>query len=146
MSDRDARLLQRLLLGELDDEGAVLLKRRILEEPDLRRAWARLETTWGDLDLPEPSAALSGMAERIAAAATVGVAERVRWSLAPTWAQAGAAGALALGVVLGLGVAASLAETPDPVWDTGVETTLAESYWFLLDEGAQESIDGSATQ
>ena len=154
MNRRDLVRLQRLLAGELDAQQAGELRDRMAVDAELRRSYETLERTWSDLDLPDLAAPPSGFAQRVGRAAVAQASERVRWSLAPMWAQAAAAFALAGGIALGLGIAGSLGSANDPFLDrtgvddsgtgaidgiAGAETTLAETYWQLLDETASES-------
>ena len=142
MREKTRRRLLCLLTGELVGAEADELRQRLSTEPELRRAYRRLEELWGELELPHPAAAPLGFAPRVARAAdgvraaTAAQGDRIRWSLAPTWAQAAAALALAGGIVLGLSLASSLAGS------TAVDSdrTLAESYWLLLDAAANGAI------
>ena len=162
MNREDVLHLQRLLSNELDASEATRLRERLGNEPDLRRAYEQLELTWTDLALPDPSSAPVGMDQQISLAAIGAASDRIRWSLAPIWAQAAAAGALAIGIALGLGVASKFGVAfSEPVEVAGqeaevagqkaevagevdAETTLAESYWLWLDEAAAESMNGSS--
>ena len=147
MNRHDQRNLQRLLSGELDhDAGQALrdrLRDRLPDNDELRAEYESLEQTWSELDLPEPSAPPQGFAMTVSRAAQSNASGRVGWSMAPRWAQTAAAVALAGGVALGLGLASSLsAVNGEELVDDEWETTLAESYWLLLDETAADSSDG----
>jgi len=92
--------LMRLLHGELPPERARELRERLACEPDLARAYARLEAAWGGLELPPPAPVPRGFARAVAARG----AEGGLWGVAPTWVRAGAAAALAAGLALGAGL------------------------------------------
>ncbi len=154
MNRRDVVRLQRLLAGELTTQQARELHDRMAVEVELRSAYETLERTWSHLDLPDPAAPPSGFAQRVSRAAVAQASQRVRWSMAPMWAQAAAAFALAGGIALGLGLAGSLGLGDEAFSDGTVaidgvaeaETTLAESYWQLLDETASESLSEGSSQ
>ena len=147
MNRRDVVRLQRLLSGELDAQQARELHDRMAVDVELRLAYETLEATWLGLDLPDPAAAPVGFAQRVSRVAVASGSQNVRWSMAPKWAQAAAAFALAGGIVLGLGLAGSFgladetSSSGSVVIDGAIEaeTTLAESYWQLLDETASVS-------
>ena len=148
MNRRDVVCLQRLLAGELDVQQARELHDRMAVDAELRSRYETLERTWSELDLPDPATAPAGFAQQVSRAAVASGSERVRWSMAPMWAQTAAAFALAGGIALGLGLAGSFGFAKQTVSDGAVgvdgaleaETTLAESYWQLLDESASEAL------
>ena len=134
--------LLRLLHGELAEDEARRLRDRMAAEPSLAASYRDLAARWRELELQENTTASEAYVERVVRAAAGSNRGRVRWSLAPVWAQASAAVALAAGVALGLGLAAFLppVESVDAV---EVDTTLAESYWSILDESQLASSAGS---
>ena len=140
MNQREKEGLLGLLTGELEGEKAAELRRRLNSDPQLHRHYRRLEELWAELELPEPATAPIGFAARVSRAAIGSDTDRVRWSRAPIWAQATAAFALAGGVALGLGLAGTVNVEEPVVEVSDSETTLAESYWQLLDEVTGESV------
>lgn len=134
-----SRPLLRLLSGELSEVEAEALRHRLAEEPDLRRHYDRLAAVWSSLEMEEPAAAPVGFARRIARRVEATGNDRVRWSLAPIWAQATAAVALAGGIALGLGLTTAVA-SKDGFAVVESDASLAESYWILLDEAAGEPL------
>ena len=137
--ENSSRQLLRLLSGELGEVEAEALRHRLQQEPDLRRLYDRLTEVWSSLELEEPAAAPVGFARRITRRVEASGNDRVRWSLAPIWAQATAAVALAGGIALGLGLTAAVAQE-DGFAIVESDASLAESYWILLDEAAGESL------
>jgi len=138
--------LIRLLHGELPDETARELRARLDREPELARAWARLERTWTGLEMPPPSPTPPGFAQRVLARARREGGNGGAWNSAPRWVRAAAAVALAAGVALGAGAGswasgrASAGEELPSLGMGGVETaeisspSLAETYWDSLEE------------
>ena len=137
-SEIRARLIL-LLHEELPESEAVVLRQRLRDEPELAHEYRELEELWTGLELPEPKPAPSGSAERVSLAALRWREDRVSWSMAPGWAQAAAAFALAGGIVLGLGLA-SVVELSEDSTSFATDPTLAESYWQILDEVEDESL------
>ena len=137
--DNSSRQLLRMLSGELSEVEAEALRHRLAEEPDLRRYYDRLTEVWSSLELEEPTAVPEGFARRIARRVEASGSERVRWSLAPIWAQATAAVALAGGIALGLGLTTAVTND-DGFAILESDASLAESYWILLDEAAGEPL------
>lgn len=148
-SDRE---LMRLVHGELDAERRLELRRALARDPALAERLHRLETTWKHLELAPPAAVPLGFATRVVARAR---AERpgseLSWALAPVWARAGAALALAGGIWLGAslsrlepvapqttGAATTVAASAETgVYEVyGEGLSLAESYWQTLEEVA----------
>ncbi|HMB52934.1 MAG TPA: hypothetical protein VKU40_06430 [Thermoanaerobaculia bacterium] len=135
MDRQDERELLKLLAGELDADETRRVRRRLAEEPELAAAWERLRGTWRRVDLPsEPlPPGFSGrvMAQlRDEANGRRGVAARLALWRAPAWAQAAGAamlaGGVALGVVLGQGLAPELLPLPAAP-STAVERVAVEA-------------------
>ena len=139
-SENRARLIL-LLHEELREGEATALRERLRHDPELAAEYSELEELWTGLELPEPKPAPLGSAERVSLAAVRVRDDRVSWSMAPRWAQAVAAFALAGGVALGLGLGlASAVELSEDSTSFVADPTLAESYWQLLDELDDESL------
>jgi anti-sigma factor RsiW len=138
---RDRELL-RHLAGRLAPAEEAALARRLAADPALVARLATLTATWRALAPAPAAAAPPAFAARVRARAA---AERASdgptsWRLAPLWARATAAAALVAGVALGAALGLPAAG-PAPVGGAGAElalpaagTTLAESYWQLLDD------------
>ena len=137
--ENSSRQLLRLLSGELSEVEAAALRHRLQQEPDLRRHFECLTEVWSSLELEEPAAAPEGFARRIARRVEASGNDRIRWSLAPTWAQATAAVALAGGIALGLGLTAAV-DSDSGFVVVESDASLAESYWILLDEAAGQPL------
>jgi anti-sigma factor RsiW len=139
-----------LLRGELPAGEARELRERMLREPELAAAYARLERTWSSLELPPAAPVPPGFTGRVMA--------RVRsekspgalsWTAAPGWVRATAATALLAGAALGIGVGRiwPAAEPPIPETSTAAlsapgseDLSLADGYWSLInDETAGET-------
>ena len=149
MKSRRELDLMRLLHGELPEEQARELRRRMESDPGLAEEFQRLRRGWEGLSLPPASPAPPGFARRVADQARSGLSRELAWGLAPGWVRAAAAAALVAGAALGVGIGRSLplstqTETPVAVQaDSGEETlstddSLAESYWSALDDLADE--------
>lgn len=134
--------LMRLLHGELPAEQAQALRARVEREPELAAAWARLERTWGGLELPRAAPAPPAFAQRMLAEARrqAGPAGRLSWAQAPRWARATAAAAVAAGLALGIGAGSwvgTRSQEPDAVLSVsaaGPGPSLAETYWDSLED------------
>jgi anti-sigma factor RsiW len=141
--------LMRLLHGELPADEARALRARIFAEPELTRAYRRLELTWQGLSLPPPAPAPPGFAGRVMAhVRRRSAAAPLTWSAAPRWARAAAAAALVAGAALGVGVGRSwpavapAAATAEPGAEGSSQTflsaagdaSLADSYWSLVED------------
>lgn len=131
--------LMRLLHGELAETEAVALREQLRLDGELANRYRELEELWTGLDLPEPQPAPPGYAQRVSLAAQVLREERVSWSMAPRWAQAAAAFALAGGIALGLGLA-GVVEVSVDVAAVDSDPTLTESYWQILDEIGEDLV------
>lgn len=147
MDQNSERQLLRLLTRESGAAEAARLRERIASDPKLQEAYTRLESSWGDLEVPPAPLVPPGFSSRVLARAR---AERPRsvweWAAAPRWARIAAMAALVAGAALGSGLAAGLAsasrgEVPsaeEARGDSalgGVEPGLAE--WYV------ETFDGS---
>lgn len=131
--------LMRLLHGELAETEAVALREQLRLDGELANRYRELEELWTGLDLPEPQPAPPGYAQRVSLAAQVLREERVSWSMAPRWAQAAAAFALAGGIALGLGLAGVVEVSVAPA-AVDSDPTLTESYWQILDEIGEDFV------
>lgn len=131
--------LMRLLHGELAETEAVALREQLRLDGELANRYRELEELWTGLDLPEPQPAPPGYAQRVSLAAQVLREERVSWSMAPRWAQAAAAFALAGGIALGLGLAGVVEVSVDAA-AVDSDPTLTESYWQILDEIGEDFV------
>lgn len=145
------RELMRLLHGELDAERRLELRRELERDPHLAERYHRLAAIWERLELGAPAAVPPGFAARVLAAARAEQpGSEVSWALAPLWARAGAALALAAGIWLGMsvgqpepGVEVAAAVSEESIYEVyGEPQSLAESYWLVLEEddvGAAEN-------
>lgn len=165
MNKRDRRLLMAWVAGELDEEQAARLKRRLEHDSEMMRVHRSLLSTWNRLGegAKHWEAETPDFVPRVMDA--VRYAEGERWMLSlrtsPLWVRTAAAVALALGIGLGalIGNSANLgsgsvesaannsmvsAETKVAVSDSGV-STLAEDYWQALieDSGSQSGSTGA---
>ncbi len=150
MTHTTERRLMRLLHGELPPEEARALEQRMAGDAELRAAYERLAAAWERVQAPP-----EGRLPADFAAGVVAAARRIRdgelsWSLAPVWARAGAALALAAGLVLGAAFDGGFAPPPAPVggdvqvadvYDESADAdadavplTLSEIYWLALEE------------
>jgi len=145
--------LMRLLHGELPAEEARALRARIFTDPELAQAYRRLESAWQGLSLPPASPVPPGFAGRVMARVRGRSAPgSLAWSAAPGWARATAAAALVAGAVLGVGVGRSwpAAASAERGSDTQTflsattETSLADSYWNLVEDVAAGDGSGEA--
>lgn len=130
--------LVRLIHGELDEDRARELQRRVDNDGELRAAYDRLQATWQALELPPTEPAPAGFAARVTAAAF-----EVDAGLVPPWfrdtllGRAATAAALSGGILIGILAAypqQSSAEYADFLSD---ETSMAEGYWDVLDNPDQ---------
>jgi anti-sigma factor RsiW len=139
--------LMRLLHNELPADEARALRARIFREPELQAMYARLERTWQSLSLPPVSPVPAGFAGRVMARArSQAAAGSLSWSAAPGWVRATAAAALVAGAALGLGVGRALpaaggngdagSESTPTFLSATAETSLADSYWSLVEDAA----------
>jgi anti-sigma factor RsiW len=144
--------LMRLVHGELAPPQAAELRARILREPRLAAALARLERTWNGLELAPPPDPPPGFAARILARARRR-ADRLTWSAAPGWVRAAAAAALAAGVALGAGAGSwatrrpGTTEEPPALSEVTAGLTppsLAETYWDCLEDLGSEASPAAA--
>lgn len=135
MDRQDERELLKLLAGELDADETRRVRRRLAEEPELAAAWERLRGTWRRVDLPSeplPPGFSGRVMSRLRDEADDrrGVAPRLALWRAPAWAQAAGAamlaGGVALGVVLGQGLAPAVERpavgSPEPVANVAAAT------------------------
>jgi anti-sigma factor RsiW len=136
--------LIRLLHGELPAGEARELRERMLREPELAAAHARLERTWNGLELPPAAPIPPGFTGRVMARVrSEKLAGTLSWTAAPGWVRATAAAALLAGAALGVGVGRSwpAAEPPIPATSTAAlsapdseDLSLADGYWSLINE------------
>jgi anti-sigma factor RsiW len=137
--------LMRLLHNELPADEARALRARIFREPELEAMYARMERTWQGLSLPPASPVPAGFTGRVMARAR-SQAGSLSWSAAPGWVRATAAAALVAGAALGLGVGRTWpaaggngdagAESAPTFLSATAETSLADSYWSLVEDAA----------
>ena len=162
MPNHDEHLaLMRLVTGEPGADEARHLERRLGEDPALRRRYERLRKSWDGLELPAPPPLPDTFRDGVVAAARRLEASEIDWSGAPAWVRSGAAAALVVGLVAGLG-AGHLALTPNENLRELVELddlfaeeldshsfSLAEAYWQDLEQGGEallgETPDGEET-
>jgi anti-sigma factor RsiW len=147
--------LMRLLHGELPAEEARALRARIFREPELAAAYAQLEQTWQGLSLPPVSPVPPGFAGRVMAHVRQRTAAgSLSWSAAPGWVRATAAAALVTGAAVGIGVGRSWpasashgdagAEPGETFLSATAETSLADSYWSLIQDTTAETAEPEA--
>lgn len=139
--------LLRLLHGELRDEQAQALRRRIEDDDELRSHYRQMESAWNALELPPSEPAPPGFAARVTATALGSdpgvVPVWFRSTMLGRMATAAAlAGGIALGVILASPTLASQtggsAETID-VFSS--EPTLADSYFELMTDFDDSNLD-----
>src|SRR6185295_11169414 len=131
--------------GELPPERARELRERLACEPDLARAYARLEAAWGGLELPPPAPVPRGFARRrwseSASPVSAPPASEVAQVAAPAAARAAPAPSPAPRPVAPVHApgavpvrpAAPLAPPGDLDFDTAAdEGGLADGYWQAL--------------
>ena len=106
MSDVHPQELMRLLHGELPEERAREIRRRLDGDPALARRYRELAAVWAGLELPPASPPPLGFAARVTARAGERSAEAapLSWSGTPGWARAAGAAALAAGLAAGVGL------------------------------------------
>lgn len=141
--DESIRLLIRRLHGELAPAEAREVAERIAREPPLRALDERLRASWEALELPPPAVPADFRAAVMAAARREQRGE-LSWAVAPAWARAGAAVALALGVLLGVGFGSRSQLLPEPQEEVALVSepiSLAEAYWLTLDQGGDQLLD-----
>jgi anti-sigma factor RsiW len=147
--------LIRLLHGELPAGEARDLQVRLLREPELAAAYARLERTWRGLEPPPAAPVPPGFTGRVMARVrSEKPAGSLSWTAAPGWVRATAAAALLAGAALGIGVGRSwpAAEPPTTATETAALSTsgnedlsLAAGYWSLVDDETTAAT-GEATE
>lgn len=129
----EERQLLRLLSGQLPAAEVERLRARIAAEPALGARFERLSASWRQLELPPPTPAPAGYAQRLTVRATTEVA------LAPLavrsrgfWLRA--LFALLVGLALGAGLGAwSHRVDPSPsAGESLIWAGVAESYWQLV--------------
>jgi len=163
MKTLDERELMRYLHGELSAERRLEVRRALERDPELAARYRQIEAAWEGLELPPPTAVPPGFAGRVVAHAHAErPASELSWSLAPLWARAGAALALAAGVWLGSGLgqflptsasqtassqtASSQTVTQEENWESydtyeaafDGPASLAEGYWLSLEQEGDE--------
>jgi anti-sigma factor RsiW len=146
--------LMRLLHNELPADEARALRARIFREPELQALYARMERAWQGLSLPPASPVPPGFAGRVMARARSQSSGSLSWSAAPGWVRAAAAAALVAGAALGLGVGRTLpiaggngdagAESAPTFLSATAETSLADSYWSLVEDTAAADAETEA--
>jgi anti-sigma factor RsiW len=146
--------LMRLLHNELPADEARALRARIFREPELQALYDRLERTWQGLSLPPASPVPAGFTGRVMARARSRAASgSLSWSAAPGWVRATAAAALVAGAALGLGVGRTWpaagggeagSESAPTFLSATAETSLADSYWSLVEDTAAADAETEA--
>lgn len=145
--------LMRLLHNELPADEARALRARIFREPELQALYDRLERTWQGLSLPPASPVPAGFTGRVMARARSQAASgALSWSATPGWVRATAAAALVAGAALGLGVGRTWpaaagggeAESAPTFLSATAETSLADSYWSLVEDTAAADAEPEA--
>lgn len=147
--------LMRLLHGELPADEARALRARVFREPELAEAYAQLEQTWQALTPLPASPVPSGFTGRVMAhVRTQAGSGPLSWSAAPGWVRATAAAALVTGAVLGVGVGriwpapgsktVSGAESSETFLSATAETSLADSYWSLIEDATAADAETEA--
>jgi anti-sigma factor RsiW len=140
--------LTRLLHGELPAGEARELRERMLREPGLAAAYARLERTWSGLELPPAAPIPPGFTGRVMARVRSEKSpSALSWTAAPGWVRATATAALLAGAALGIGVGRSWPAAEPPAMTAMAETataalstpgnedlSLAAGYWSLVDD------------
>jgi hypothetical protein len=152
MNPGTERDLVRRLADRLPEEPSGELERRFRSDPELARAFERLEAAWQGLSLPEPAPAPLGFSHRVMARVREEAAARGGLSLraAPTWVRAAAAAALAVGITLGAvgahyGSPGSPAGT-DPSGRDLRPASLADSYWAAVADDDADPGDGAGDE
>jgi anti-sigma factor RsiW len=153
-------ILMRFISGELDSGEARRLELRLGEDEELRRRWEELRAAWEGLEPPPTPPVPASFARDVTEAARRLSASEVSWSAAPLWARTGAAAALVLGLVLGIG--AGRLASPSPIGETvrseeasdldaylaseleSVPLSLAEAYGIELEEGGEMLLGDSS--
>jgi anti-sigma factor RsiW len=150
--------LLRLLHGELPADEARALRARVFRDPELAAAYERLERTWDGLSLPPAAPVPPGFAGRVMAHVRSRPAPAsLSWSAAPGWVRTAAAAALVAGAMLGIGVGRSWpapegsagqlaagAEPSQTLLSATAETSLADSYWSLVEDATAEDSKAEA--
>ena len=142
--------LMRLLRGDLPAGEAHSLRERMLREPELAAAYARLERTWTGLELPPASPVPPGFTGRVMARVrSEKPAGSLSWKAAPGWVRATAAAALLAGAALGIGVGRTWPAAEPPVETSTAalsapgneDLSLADGYWSLIDDATGEETE-----
>lgn len=146
--------LMRLLHNELQADEARALRARIFREPELQALYDRLERTWQGLSLPPASPVPAGFTGRVMAHARSQASGSLSWSATPGWVRATAAAALVAGAALGLGVGRTWpaaggggeagSESAPTFLSATAETSLADSYWSLVEDTAAADAETEA--
>lgn len=140
MDRKTTTQLMRLLHDELPVSTARDLRARLREEPELQRELEALGHQWQSLELPEPPPAPPGFATRVVARAR----DTAEEGLAPAWWSHTLAGRATMAVLLAGGIAfgailASPSEAEDWSEYLAEEPTLAESYWWAMEQPEDDS-------
>jgi anti-sigma factor RsiW len=141
MDAKSAIELMRLLHGELDDDSARQLRRRMTEDRGLQQAFDLLTQQWQHLDLPDPEGAPPGFPARVLARAQ----ERTGARWVPAWWSQTSIGRVASVAVLAGGIAmgailVSVGSVDDWNSQATTEPSLAETYLVAMQ--ADEAIQG----
>jgi anti-sigma factor RsiW len=157
------RELVRLLAGELTPEREREVRARLEREPALAAAHQKLERAWHALEMGSPGPVPPGFGGRVMARVRAEGRPGLSWSGAPAWVRATAAAALVGGLALGAGLGgtaltafgaarapaetalASEPEAAEAAASSLTESSLAESYWSLVEDvggGGESASDG----
>lgn len=156
MKHTTERRLMRLLHGELPPKEARRLERRLASDAEMRAAYERLAETWERVQGPPEGRLPAGFSAGVVAAARKVEGGELSWSLAPVWARAGAAVALAAGLVLGAAFDGGFTPPATPAADEvyadldaesddadAIPLTLSEVYWLSLEESGGRLANGA---
>lgn len=103
--DPSERDLVRLVTGELDRDSAEALTLRISKDELLEARKKEITTTWQELELPPVAPVPFDFSDRVVATAVESSVIPLPWGTVPGWVRGVAALSLALGLLLGFGLA-----------------------------------------
>ena len=134
--------LLRLLHGELGDEQAQALRRRIEHDDELRSHYRQMESAWNALELPPSEPAPPGFAARVTKAAMGSDSGMVPvWFRSTMLGRMATAAALAGGIALGVFLASPTNGTAETIEVFSSELTLADSYYQLMTDFDDSYLD-----